>query len=57
MVLMMAKELHVTGSLNDFTLCITNIALHFYPVPSLINSSNLTIKSIITLLHRRYSKL
>jgi hypothetical protein len=38
-------------------LTITNITLHFYSMPSLINSSNLTIKSIITLLYRRYSKL
>jgi hypothetical protein len=37
-------------------LTITNIALHFCPVPSLIKSSNLTIKSIITSLYRRYSK-
>jgi hypothetical protein len=37
-------------------LTVTNITSHFYVVPSLIKSSNLTIKSIITLLYRRYSK-
>jgi hypothetical protein len=37
-------------------LTITNIASHFCPVPSLIKSSNLTIKSIVTSLYRRCSK-
>jgi hypothetical protein len=32
-------------------LIITSIALHFYPVSSLIESSNLIIKSIITLFY------
>jgi hypothetical protein len=34
-------------------LTITSIASHFCPVPSLIESSSLTIKSIITLLYSR----
>jgi len=38
-------------------LIITSIILHFYLVLSLIKSSNLTIKSIVTLLYRRCSNL
>jgi len=36
-------------------LIIISITLHFYLVLGLINSSSLTIKSIVTLLYRRYS--
>jgi len=38
-------------------LIIISITLHFYLVLSLIKSSNLTIKSIVTLHYRRYSNL
>jgi len=38
-------------------LIIISITLHFYLVLSLIKSSNLTIKSIVTLLYRRCSNL
>jgi len=38
-------------------LIIISITLHFYLVLSLIKSSNLTIKSIVTLFYRRYSNL
>ena len=38
-------------------LIITSIALHLCLVPSLINSSNLTIKSIVTLLYSRLGAL